>query len=307
LKWGNGDKEIGIKKIGGYAEKRVISKSKNDNEIKELNEQHNVHREKVSKTRYQTTFSFGVDSSENIYILDTLNQKVKVFKEGGDLLRTISLDDKPNKMLVGDDGDIYFSQYSKELKKFYTIRVSENNTRVQYEAKLGKYISGNTIYDWNGMPLLVMRDKKENPNNKSVRYLFKDQDVKVDNWKRKNIVIKSEKIQSADKKNNVFGDDFKIPLIEKNGLISNAEVLGIGNGGNIYIWYGFFQKHSGVKEEAIYVYSREGKKVAEITLNVNEMNPDYEEPYFVKLAKKDEIYHMWMSKNGVHIYKWFIK
>src|SRR5208282_3210618 len=83
LKWGSGDNEIGLKTVKprGY----------------KLN----------NGVEYLTPFIFGIDSKENVYILDLFNGRVLVYSVKGEFLKQIETDQNTPNLLVGDDGDVY--------------------------------------------------------------------------------------------------------------------------------------------------------------------------------------------------------
>jgi hypothetical protein len=209
-------------------------------------------------------------------------------------------------MLVDSDGDVFLPKISKDYKSFFTVRVTRDNKRFQYPGLLGEYVVGNRIYDLNGNPVVNMDDKKDTASSSKSPRLFNERDVKIDKIQKKSIYISLSKINAylRTKNKSLNINKLEIPLEQEPHLLSEQEVLGIDEEGYIYVWYGFEKKRYELEKEKVCVYSPNGKLKTNIDLNVNELDPDYPKPFFVKLTDNGDIFHMWVSKEGVYIYKW---
>jgi hypothetical protein len=285
LKWGVGDGEIGMK------ETKVTPSHWHP-----------------SDTDYITPFTFGVDGEENIYILDLLNRRILVYSKKGEFLRKIETDQTTPNMLVGDDGDVYWNKMSKDYKKFYTVRVTKNKERFQYPGLVGEHVLGNKIYDGAGTPVVVMGDKKNEVSPLKPPRLF-EPDIKIERFSKKTISISTSKLKKYLKTKNISLNvsQIDIPIENKAGLSNVPYVLGVDEKGEIFIWYGFGKSPPALFDltgEKVYVYSSEGKLITSFDVELNELKPEEPFPFYVKLGDKGDVFHMWVSKEGVYIYKW---
>lgn len=302
LKWGSGNNEVGFSK-------KIISEE-------EIKEGHKI----PADIQINVPTGFGIDGQENFYIEDPVNNRIQVFSKAGIFLRSIPGENlKVKGMQVGEDGDIYLKEHSKDFKTFYAVRISKGNNRKRYKATANWHITKNKIYDSNEKLILTMEDKQENVG-KSIRPLFLIRNIDFEYQPgAREIRIKILKINEhlkSLKKNNKF-NDLNIPVVRKKNLsydYANIDVLGVDDDGSIYLKYSFYRKHvlmnpnypSGVQEEDVYIYSPKGVMRGEIPLPLNQYG-NGSAFSAVKLLPEGDVYHMWVSKDGVRIYKWVNK
>jgi hypothetical protein len=98
-----------------------------------------------------------------------------------------------------------------------------------------------------------------------------------------------------------ISEDIVIPKVET-GLKLGYTPLGLGRDNFIYLNFAFIGEEYW-QSEGVNVYDLNGSLVATISLDINQLDQDYAYPD-VQLSPSGYLYQMWVSKNGVHIYKW---
>lgn len=295
LKWGTEDSQVGLSKT--VENSGLIA------------QEHKIQAE----IDYKYPRGFQIDEDANVYIIDSVNRRVQVFDKDGNFLKSVP-SEKLGVVAIEEDGDIYLSEHSKDYKTSYIKRISKEGKQTQFTFPIGWHVSGNKFVDKNGKVLSVIADKKNVGIANVPIKLIRGEDFEYGLGGKKNFKIKVSKIndrlQVLQKKADY--SDISLPVIQKKGF-PNIEVLGADNDGNIYLFYDYYEKHvpgdpehlGGTVEEDVYVYSLTGTLKNKIPLPINVFSRDYDSPPI--LRSNGDLYHMWISKDGVHIYKWSSK
>jgi hypothetical protein len=195
-----------------------------------------------------------------------------------------------------NDGNIYVND--KVNHRIQHFNEDGNFLKSNSNEKLGNEVIGKNVTETEisqvSSPLRLVR-------NKDFEYQLGAGEIKI---KMSRI---NDLLSSLNKKTDY--SDLSLPVIEKKGL-PEIEVLGADNDGNIYLFYQYYLKHMRgnpeqpecTVEEDVYIYSPAGVLKNTIPLQMNAFSKDFDNP--LKLKANGDLYDMWVSKEGIHVYKW---
>ena len=256
------------------------------------------------KETYYWSRLLKLDGNDNVYVLDGWNKQIFIVSPD-DAIKTIGSEKTRGLITVDAFGNIYGSNKKGEPQGF-TVTKPDGSQKVYRNFNLNFEENG-IVYDLKNKKTLNIADVGDQIEKLPPHLLSDHDQVDFEKKTSDSFVIYTKKINKHLAKINrkIEADTIQIKIEGKNGSPSYLDLIGVDDDGNSYFLCGYGTGNISApwSDAFLTVYSQEGRKLAEISLDLDYFNKQIDGNELA-LDVHGNIFQMLASEDGVRILKW---